>query len=105
MKYLLAVISGVGTAHEVQVRPAIQVWVLSTNEAISSVASPTLALVHGVTEVADVDAFGILVTVVGLVLARILWLTHLQKQQGRIVTNLIQTGLKHRKDVALCPSH
>lgn len=81
MKYLLAVVSGIGTTHKVLIGPAIQVWVFSTNETISCITRPTLTLVHRVTEVADVDAFGIFVTVVGLVLAWVLWLAHLEKKQ------------------------
>lgn len=73
-------IGGVGSTHKVLIGPAIQIWVFSTNEAVSSVTSPALTLVHRVTEVADVDAFGIFVTVVGFVLAWVLWLTHLKKK-------------------------
>lgn len=82
MEYLLAVISGVCTTHKVLIGPAIQVRVFSTKEAISSVTSPTLTLVHRVTEVADVDAFGIFVTVVGPVLAWIFRLAHLREKGG-----------------------
>lgn len=113
-KYLLAVVSGVGTAHKVLIGPAIQVGVFSTNEAISSITGPTLTLVHRVTEVADVDAFGIFVTVVRLVLAWVLWLTHLKKKQGRwnFITDLHPTSqgldvicLKKKKADPLCPCH
>lgn len=78
--YLFAVISGICTTHKVLIGPAVQVGVLSTQEAISSVTGPTLALVHWVTEVTDVDALSIFVTVVGLVLARVFWFTDLNEK-------------------------
>lgn len=74
-------ICGVSTTHKVLVGPAIQVRVFSTNEAISGITGPALTLVHRVTEVADVDTFGRFVTVVGLVLAWVLWLAHLIEKQ------------------------
>ena len=83
MKYLLAVISGVGPTHKVLIGPAVQIRVFPTNEAISSVTGPTFTLEHGVIEVADVDALGKSVTVVGLLLAWVLWLTHLKETKGR----------------------
>ena len=75
--YLLAVIGGVGATHEVLIWPAVQVRVLSAEESVSGVARPALTLVHGVAEVAQVDALCVLVAVVGLVFAWVLWLTHL----------------------------
>lgn len=75
--YLLAVISGVSAAHKVLIGPAVQVRVLSTDEAVPSVTSATLALVHRVAEVADVDAFRVFVAVVGFFLARVLGFAHL----------------------------
>lgn len=77
--YLLAVISSISATHKVLIGPAIQVGVLSTQETISSITSPTLALVHWVTEVTDVDTLSIFVTVVGLVLAWIFWFTDLMR--------------------------
>lgn len=82
--YLLAVIRGVSATNEVLIRPAVQIWVLSTDEAIPSVAGATLTLVHRVAEVADVDAFRMFVAVVGFVLARVLGFTHLRGQQKRL---------------------
>lgn len=90
-EYLLAVISGVRTTHKVLIGPTIQVRVFSTNEAISSITSPTLTLVHWVIEVADVHAFSIFVTVVGLVPAWILGLTHLNEKGGTILWDLSLT--------------
>lgn len=77
VKYLLAMVSGISTTHKVLIGPAIQIRVFTTNEAISSVTRPTLTLVHWITEVADVDAFGIFVTVVRPVLTWVLRLTYL----------------------------
>lgn len=81
IKYLLAVISGVGTTHEVLIGPAIQVRVFSTDEAVSSVTGSTFTLEHRVIKVAGVDTFGIFVAAVGLVLAWVLWFTHLKERK------------------------
>lgn len=70
-QYLLAVISGVGAADQVLVGPAVQVEVLAADEAVPGVTDATLALVHGVTEVADEDALGVPVASVRLILAGI----------------------------------
>lgn len=80
--YLLAVKGGVGTTHKVLIGPAIQVRVFSTDKTISSIANPALTLVHRVTEVAEVDAFSVFMTVMGLVLAWVLWLAHLEEEGG-----------------------
>lgn len=73
-------ISGVGATHKVLIGPTIQVRVFPTKEAISGVTGPALALVHRITEVADVDTFSIFVTIVGIVFAWVLRLTHLKKK-------------------------
>lgn len=78
---LLAVISGISATHKVLIGPPVQVRVLSTQESISSITSPTLTLVHWVTEVTDVDTLGIFVTVVGLFLAWIFRFTDLNRKQ------------------------
>lgn len=101
MTYFLAVVSGVGSTHKVLIRPAIQVWVFSTNEAISSVTGLTLTLVHWVTEVADVDTFSIFVTIVGLVLAWVLWLTHLKKKKGSWKCIVKFDYIQHQRNYAL----
>jgi len=82
-RYLLAVVGSVGTTHEVVIGPAVEVRVLPAEEAVTSVARPALTLVHGVAEVAQVDALGRLVAVVGPVLARVLWLAHLVRRGRR----------------------
>lgn len=82
--YLLAVISGVSAAHKVMIGPAVQIRVLSADEAIPSVTSATLAFVHGVAEVTDVDAFRVLVAIVGFVLARVLGFTHLNGKKETV---------------------
>lgn len=71
----------ISAAHEVLIGPTVQIWVLSTDEAVPSVTSATLTLVHGVAEVADVNAFCMFVAVMGFVLARILGFTHLNKEE------------------------
>lgn len=105
--YLLAVISGICVAHQVVIGPAVQVRVLSANEAVSGVARPTLALVHGIVEVADVDAFGIFVAAVGLVLAGILGLTHLkgkrQLEEDYGVCHTLTASNSQQSLDAICP--
>lgn len=72
-------IGGISITHKILIWPSVQVRVLSTQETISSITSPTLALVHWVTEVTDVDTLSIFVTVVGLVLAWIFRFTDLNE--------------------------
>lgn len=79
--YLLAVVGCISAAHEVLIGPAVQIRVLSTDEAVPSVTSATLALVHGVAEVADVNALCMFVAVMGFVLARILGFAHLNEEE------------------------
>lgn len=73
-------ISSVGATHKVLIGPAVQIGVLPTQETISGITSATLTLVHWVTEVTDVDALSIFVTVVGLVLAWVFWFTDLNEK-------------------------
>lgn len=84
--YLFAVVSGVGHAHQVLVRPAVEVRVLSTDDAIACVARLALTAVHGVTVVAQVVALGILVAVVCPIRARVSWLAHLRVQHPQVIT-------------------
>lgn len=79
--YLLAVVGCISAAHEVLIGPTVQIWVLSTDEAVPSVTGATLTLVHGVAEVADVNALCMLVAVMGFLLARILGFTHLNEEE------------------------
>lgn len=82
-------ISGVSATYEVLIGPAVQIRVLSTDEAISGVTSATLTLVHRVAKVADVDALRMFVAVVGFVLARVLGFTHLNGQQKRFYFSIL----------------
>lgn len=77
-------VGGVGGADQILVGPAIQVGVLPTDEPVACVARLALALVHGVAEVAQVDALCVLVAAVRLVLARVFRLTHLHDEGLRI---------------------
>lgn len=79
--HLLAVVGCISAAHEVLIGPTVQIRVLSTDEAVPSVTSATLTLVHGVAEVADVNALRMFVAVVGLVLARVLGFAHLNGEE------------------------
>lgn len=70
-------IGGICSTHKILVGPSIQIKVLSTDDAVSSVANTALALVHRVTEVTKEDAFSILVATVAVVLAGVVGFTHL----------------------------
>lgn len=85
--HLEAVVAGVGGTHQVAIGPAVQVRVLPTDEPVASIASLALTLVHGVAEVAQVDALGMLVATVSPVLAWVFWLTHLGAK-GHMVPNM-----------------
>lgn len=70
-------IGGVGPAHQVLIGPAVQVGVLAADDAVARIADPALALVHGVAEMAEVDALGVFVAAVGVVLTGVFGFTHL----------------------------
>lgn len=76
--YLLAVVGGVGSAGQVVVGPAVQVVVLSADDAVAGEAHAALALVHGLDGVAEEDALGEAVAAVAVVLTGVVWLTQLQ---------------------------
>lgn len=76
--YLLAVVGGVLHTHQVGVGPSIQVTVLSTNMAISSIPWLALTAKHGLREDAQVDAVCIFMTVVATILARVTRFAHLK---------------------------
>lgn len=75
--HLDAVVGGVGGTDQVLVGPPVQVRVLPADEPVTRVPRLALALVHGVAEVAQVDALRVPVAAMGLVLAGVLGLTHL----------------------------
>lgn len=81
--HLFAVISGIGCTNQILIRPSIQVRVFSTDKTIPSIASLTLAFIHWVAEVVDVDAFSKSVTVVSFIFARVLWFAHLYKKKDK----------------------
>lgn len=64
--------------HKVSIRPAIQIRVLATDVSIPSVARLALTAEHGVCEMAQVVAAGILITVMASIKARITRCAHLQ---------------------------
>lgn len=77
-------VGGICSTHKILVWPSIQIKVLSTDDAISSITNTALALVHWVTEVTKEDAFSILVATVAVVFAGVVGFTHLfirKKQQ------------------------
>lgn len=71
--YLLAVVGGVFHTVEVRVWPAVQVWVLSADVTVPSIAWFTFAAEHDVREDSQVDAVGILIAVMAAVLTWVSW--------------------------------
>lgn len=87
-------VSGIGNTNEVLIWPSIQVSIFSADYAIASIAWFTFTAIHGVTEVAKVIAFGILVAVMCSICAWITWLADLgdhteMKFTGNIFLSLI----------------
>ncbi len=77
--YLLAVVGGVLHTRQVSVGPSVQVSVLSTNAAISSVSWLALTAEHRLREDAQVDAVCIFMAVVATILARVTGFANLKK--------------------------
>lgn len=92
--YFFTVVSGIGNTNKVLIWPSIQVSVFSADDAVASIAWFTFTAIHGVTEVAKVIAFGILVTVMCSICAWITWLANLEdhtemKSTGNTFLSLI----------------
>lgn len=85
MYYLFAVIGGICSTHKILVGPSIQIKILTTDDAVSSITNPALTLVHRVSEVTEEDAFGKLVTAVAVVFAGVVGFTNLfmSKEENR----------------------
>jgi len=92
---LLAVVGGVGHAHQVLVGPPVQVRVLPADDAVARVAGLALAAVHGLAVVAQVAALGVLVAVVRPVRAGVARLAHLLVGGG--VVHTPAEGLRARE--------
>lgn len=94
LHYLFAVVGLVGSTHQVLIRPAIKVRVLAADESVPSVTDLTLALKHGLTEVAEVNALSRPVAVVGFFLAGVFLLTHLKNKQTNTQqqSNMVKSG-------------
>lgn len=70
-------VGGICSTHKILVGPSIQIKVLSTDDAISSITNAALTLVHRVAEVSKEDALCILVATVAVVLTGVVRFTHL----------------------------
>lgn len=82
-------VSGIGNTDKVLVWPPIQVRVFSADDAVASVAWFTFAAIHGVAEVAQVIAFGVLVAVVCSICAWITWLADLEDTEIKSTRNIL----------------
>lgn len=77
LTYLLAVICGILHTDQVRVGPTVQVSVLAANVTVSSKSRLALAAEHGVGEVPQVVASGVLVAVVATVQTGVAWCANL----------------------------
>lgn len=100
--YLFAVVGCVGHTHQVFIRPAIQVCVLSADDAIACVAGLALTAIHGVAVVTQVVALGILVAVMCPVCAGVSRFAHLKVQQPNAITGCLKVPSHPRVQI---PSH
>lgn len=75
---LFAVIGSILHTLKVSIGPAIQICVLPTDVSISSIARLALTAEHGLCEMAQVVASGILIAIMASVEAGITRCTHLQ---------------------------
>lgn len=75
--YLHTVVCCIRSTDQVIIRPAIQIWILTTDASVTSVTCPTFTFVHWITEMAQIDALRRLMAAVCLVLAWILRFTDL----------------------------
>lgn len=98
--HLDAVVGSIGGTDQVAVGPAVQVRVLPADKPIACIAYLALALVHGVAEVAQVDALRMPVAVVCLVLTRVFRLAHLgaQRHMGHGLEHTGWAEMKHRSN-------
>lgn len=78
-------VGGICSTHKILVGPSIQIKVLSTDDAVSSITNTAFTLVHRVTEVSQEDAFSILVATVAVILTGVVGFTHLfmKKKKNR----------------------
>lgn len=70
-------VGGICSTRKILIGPSIQIKVLSTDDAISSITNTALTLVHRIAKVTKEDAFSILVATVAVVLTGVVGFTHL----------------------------
>lgn len=97
--YLFAVVSCIGHTHQVLIRPAVEVCVLATDDAIACIARLALTAVHGVAVMAQVVALGILVAVVCPICAGVPWIAHLREQHPNAITECSKVPRYHRVQI------
>lgn len=99
MLYLFAVVGCVGHTHQVFIRPAVQVCVLSADDAIACVAGLALTAVHGVAVVTQVVALGVLVAVMRPVRAGVSRFAHLRVQHPNAITECLKVPSHQRVQI------
>lgn len=80
-------VSCIGHTHQLLIRPAVEVCVLSTDDAVACIARFALTAVHGVTVVTQVVAVGILVAIMCPICAGVSRLAHLFVGHGMFDTS------------------
>lgn len=78
--YLLAVVSSILHTNQVSIGPSIQICILATDMAVSSITGPALAAVHGICKVSKVVAAGIFVAVMASIKAGIAGCAYLDSE-------------------------
>lgn len=84
MQYLFAMVCSIGSTHQILIGPTIKIKVLSTHNAISSITNTALALVHGLSDMAEKDALCILMATVCIVFTWVVRFTQLFKKKQKV---------------------
>lgn len=97
-------VSSIGNTNQVLIWPSIQVSIFSTDYAIASITWFTFTAIHGVTKVAKVIAFGILVAVMCSICAWITWLADLEDHTEIKSTENIALSLTFSPKIHIHPN-
>lgn len=89
-------VSCIGHTHQLLIRPAVEVCVLSTDDAVACIARFALTAVHGVTVVTQVVAVGILVAIMCPICAGVSRLAHLREQHPSAITDCLKVPRHHK---------
>lgn len=97
-------VSSIGNTNQVLIWPSIQISIFSTDYAIASIAWLTFTAIHGVTKVAKVIAFGILVAVMCSICAWITWLADLEDDINNVFSGFNFSFLTFPPEIQIHPN-